>query len=332
MKSSRLGVQLGVAAIAASFFLLPTPAAAETFACDEAVESGQIWASELDEVANCTDLGDLIIRDDASGVGAVLPERGTSVTYSATSAEPGVEVPEFTVAQSEDGEIATLSMTHDAVEIQGSPSVAAEFSLAENPVFDPVVTPLATSPKCDSYAYSISNERWLSTAKWWYKTPSFGGQARVAGAFTAMADGIGACGQNKPNSAAHAYQGTTSTSANINDSLCLANDLKNVVDGGPLSSGTLAGTCTWRTSGQIINADIRIDTSSRSWYTGSSVTGCSGAYDLQGVMTHEAGHFFGLNHVALATQQVMMPESPTCLTSQRKLGNGDLAGMKARYP
>lgn len=49
-------------------------------------------------------------------------------------------------------------------------------------------------------------------------------------------------------------------------------------------------------------------------------------------MTHEAGHFFGLNHVAQATYQVMAPATDSCLTSQRRLGNGDLAGMKARYP
>lgn len=127
---------------------------------------------------------------------------------------------------------------------------------------------------------------------------------------------------------------STTSSSQVNDSICGPSNLKNVVDGGDLSGTTLAATCTWRTTGQIVNADIRIDTSSRSWYTGSSTAGCSGSstYDLKGVMTHEAGHFFGLNHVAQSTNQVMVPSSFACQTSHRRLGNGDLAGMKARYP
>lgn len=257
-----------------------------------------------------------------------LPEPGYAVTFSATT-QPGVpEIPEFTVYRSASGEVASRSLTTQGEVTHGAAGVISEFAPAES-----VVSPLATNPKCDSYSYSTGSERWLAAVGWYYKTPSCGGQARIAAAFTGMADGLGACGPNLSNAAAHSYKGTTTTSANMSGGICLPSDEKAVVDSGAVaSSTTLAQACMYRTTGQIIGGDIRIS-SVKTWYTSLSVTGCSGTkYDLQGVITHEVGHLFGLNHVALATRQVMKPSSTTCETSQRTLGNGDLAGMKNLYP
>jgi len=49
-------------------------------------------------------------------------------------------------------------------------------------------------------------------------------------------------------------------------------------------------------------------------------------------MTREAGHALGLNHVSQTSNQVMKPNSGTCEAGQRKLANGDPAGMKKLYP
>ena len=300
--------------------------------CEAVRSAWPIESTAVDAIEGCAGIDGVLIRDAESNITVALPPEGIAVTYSALSDTPGIDIPEFTVARSRNGEIATASVTPNRRVVEGSMTTARAFGLTSDATADSAVQ--ATNPKCDSFAYSISNERWLSTASWYYRAPSFGGQVRVAAAFSAMADGIGDCGTNTPNSAAHSYAGSTTSSSQVNDSICGPSDLKNVVDGGDLSGTTLAATCTWRTTGQIVNADIRIDTSSRSWYTGSSTTGCSGSstYDLQGVMTHEAGHFFGLNHVAQSTNQVMVPSSFACQTSHRRLGNGDLAGMKARYP
>ena len=68
---------------------------------------------------------------------------------------------------------------------------------------------------------------------------------------------------------------------------------------------------------------VRFNTAVYSWCTGTSVTGCSGSeYDAQGVMTHEAGHIFGLGHVANSTHQVMKTNSGHWGVSQRKLRSG----------
>ncbi|NHB84174.1 matrixin family metalloprotease [Tessaracoccus sp. HDW20] len=100
---------------------------------------------------------------------------------------------------------------------------------------------------------------------------------------------------------------------------------------GALPSGTLAATCKYENSSEISYATVRFNTA-YTWYSGST-TGCSGTkYDAQGVMAHEAGHVYGLNHVANSTLQVMKPNSGTCEVSQRLLGPADLAGMKSIYP
>lgn len=264
---------------------------------------------------------------DTEGPGSVvLPALDSSVTYSALST--AAEVPEFTVYRSSNGEIAGLSHTSTAETISGSESFIESVDRPDG------LSPAATNPKCDNFSYALTGSKWASTVRWYYKTPSFGGQARVAGAFTAMANGIGACGQSKPNSAAHTYVGTTTSSANLTQTSCGISDLKSVIDSGGLTGTTLAVTCTWKSAGEITAGHIRVDSSSRSWYTAASATDCSGSntYDLQGVATHEIGHLYGLGHVAQGTGQVMEPTSDACETGQRTLGNGDLAGMKAIYP
>lgn len=303
-----------------------SPATSESVACPF-LASANAPATAIAGLSDCP-TGAITISDP-NGPGRVsLPPPGISVTYAALVEHGAPEVAEFTVFRSRNGDVAAQS-----VGVQGTQSYGPESVISEFEAFGKDFSTLATSPKCDSYAYSVNGQRWISTVGWYYKTPSFGGQARVAAAFTAMADGIGACGQNKPNSASHSYLGTTTSSANMSGSICLASDLKNVVDSGAVATTTtLAQACTYRTSVEIVSADIRVN-SAKTWYTGLSVTGCTGgSYDLQGVVTHEVGHLYGLNHVAGSTQQVMKPTSATCETSQRTLGNGDLAGMKYLYP
>ncbi|HSV64387.1 MAG TPA: matrixin family metalloprotease [Mycobacteriales bacterium] len=60
---------------------------------------------------------------------------------------------------------------------------------------------------------------------------------------------------------------------------------------------------------------------------------CSGAYDVQSVLTHEQGHTFGLSHVDLTTHstQVMATAIGACDTSKRLLGMGDYTGLARLY-
>jgi hypothetical protein len=289
----------------------------------------QTTADDVSALTECPE-GAVVIADGHGAGRIALPAPGMAVEFSAVTVVGTPEVPNFAGYRSVSGEVATLSEANGIETVNGNPSIIEEFDSLTTQVF---VT-LATNPKCDSYAYSTAGQRWLTSVQWYYKTPSFGGVSRVFDAMSAMSNGLGGCGANLSNSAAHSYQGTTTISANMSGGACLSSDYINVVDSANVlaSASTLAQTCVYKTTSEIVHADMRIN-GSYTWYTSDSVTGCTGSkYDLEGVMTHEAGHLFGLGHVSTSTLQAMKPSSSTCETSQRNLGNGDLAGMKFLYP
>ena len=264
-----------------------------------------------------------------------IPPAGVAVTAEAITEASAEPVPTVTVARTRGGQVAVVveSTAQAPAVVYGDTAVAT--GLATETISD-VTVASSTNPTCNSYAYATNGRHWTGPYSWNLNStaattiPS----SAVAGGIHAMATGLGTC-SNVANSASAIYQLTTSTAGNYTSSGgCSSLDSKNVVDRGVLPSGTLALTCySWYTSTlAMITADVRFS-SSVTWYTGSSVTGCSGSkFDAQGVMTHEAGHVFGLDHVAASTLQVMKPASGYCGVSQRLLGPGDLAGMKHLYP
>ena len=79
----------------------------------------------------------------------------------------------------------------------------------------------------------------------------------------------------------------------------------------------------------IDDADVYLN--QRYNYTSSRESdGCSGEYDIDGIMTHEVGHVIGLGHsnVAGAT---MYPSVGACDFSPRTLSSDDTAGKNALY-
>jgi hypothetical protein len=76
--------------------------------------------------------------------------------------------------------------------------------------------------------------------------------------------------------------------------------------------------------GQILDADMLFNPNTQYSTDGPS----SGVNDLQTVATHEAGHFFGLNHSAIV-KAVMFPYSPD---QERVLSFDDVAAMAELYP
>jgi Matrixin len=87
-----------------------------------------------------------------------------------------------------------------------------------------------------------------------------------------------------------------------------------------------------RNPGQIIEADMVID-SGRKWAIGADDPGAvSGAFDIRTVVTHEAGHWVGMGHApttTTCTDQLMYPSVST--NTAKGLGVGDEAGIKALY-
>lgn len=190
--------------------------------------------------------------------------------------------------------------------------------------------------QCSSYAYATYGWSWAGSYQYWYNStnqPSSAALTRINAGIAAMPSGQTACGTTISNTAVADYQTTSSYTPSVTSSGCSGtNDSHSTVGWGSLSGTTLARTCWTSFLGLGLDADIKFDTSGHSWYYGTSTTGCTTSlYDLQAVATHEAGHAFGLDHVAQSTGQVMKPFSSTCETQYRKLGNGDATGMAALY-
>lgn len=102
-------------------------------------------------------------------------------------------------------------------------------------------------------------------------------------------------------------------------------------DGWPYNDGfnTIAlTTLTFNAdTGQILDADIELNTSSGLITTG---TPTASTFDLQSVLTHESGHFFGLAHSG-HTEATMYSKYLPASTSMRVLAADDTAGICAIY-
>jgi hypothetical protein len=100
---------------------------------------------------------------------------------------------------------------------------------------------------------------------------------------------------------------------------------------GKICTGScLAATLTGYYSGSTIN-DADIYTNTRYSYTSSRETdGCSGEYDIDGIMVHEVGHVIGLGH-STVTGATMYPSVSSCNYNNRTLESDDIAGKNDLY-
>jgi hypothetical protein len=98
---------------------------------------------------------------------------------------------------------------------------------------------------------------------------------------------------------------------------------------GTCLAATLTGYYTTQTGDdRIYDADIYTNTAQPLY--SSREAGCSGEYDVDGIMAHEVGHVIGLGHsnVAGAT---MYPSVSACNTGNRSLATDDLAARDDLY-
>ncbi len=100
---------------------------------------------------------------------------------------------------------------------------------------------------------------------------------------------------------------------------------------GKICNGScLAATLTGYYSGSTINdADVYTNTKYK-FYSSGEADGCSGEFDIEGIMVHEVGHVIGLGHsnVAGAT---MYPTVSSCNTANRSLEQDDIAAKNDLY-
>jgi hypothetical protein len=92
----------------------------------------------------------------------------------------------------------------------------------------------------------------------------------------------------------------------------------------------LAATLTGYYSGSTIN-DADVYTNTKYKYTSSNETdGCSGEYDIDGIMVHEVGHVIGIGHSNVAGS-TMYPTVSSCNFNNRTLEADDLAAKNDLY-
>jgi hypothetical protein len=139
-----------------------------------------------------------------------------------------------------------------------------------------------------------------------------GGVAAVVGAIKAW----GVVSSASTNQAAVRGQAPATITLNNNGHIC--------------TGSCLAATLTGYYTGSTIN-DADVYTNTRYNYTSSKETdGCSGEYDIDGIMVHEVGHVIGIGHsnVAGAT---MYPTVSSCNYNNRTLEADDLAAKNDLY-
>ncbi len=134
------------------------------------------------------------------------------------------------------------------------------------------------------------------------------------------------------------YEGETGQGANVDGFSCAENDGNSVVAFGDLPSGILAVTCNWGVIrpgyDDTVASDIEVNKRDVRWTTSPRSGSCGGMYDLEGVMTHERGHTFGLGHVSETGHGNLTMSTNingACQMAERSLGRGDVLGLGGKY-
>jgi hypothetical protein len=196
------------------------------------------------------------------------------------------------------------------------------------------LTTAAAPAACSDRHFNLEGTRWPSAYRWWFRagsTPSrltrTATEAALRRAFANIVNADNDCGRADRSSASAAYQGRTTLAPS-----CRRTDGRNVIGFRELPDGVAARTCWWADGTRVVEADIQIS-SNVDWAT--SLASCVDELMLEAVMTHEAGHVFGLGHVAerrhgRLTMSTFL-DSP-CNNQESTLGLGDLRGLEALYP
>lgn len=199
----------------------------------------------------------------------------------------------------------------------------------------------ASSVRCGDGAGAWLGMRWNGTYRWTMRPTGMPGylgaygpvRDAVRAAAHAVDQGDNSCGLIGDLALSQRYSGETTRDAGINaDGTCGERDERNVVAFGRLDGGLLALTCLWWSKGRTVESDVRIS-DAPNMFTLNPGAGCSGSWDLQGTLTHEFGHVFGLGHVSYAEhgELTMSDGLPACSANFRSLGLGDYQTLKGQY-
>lgn len=260
-------------------------------------------------------------------VGVEVPQRGETVAVDALTVSGSVDL---VVTHSAQGTIALQRFDNTGPAAHSSAQVT------------PYTTPL---PACSDsagtdYGYKVEGSYDYYYNSYAQPAADPGTAAALSAAHTNLQTSYTDCsGLTRPQAPPVHYDGLiTGRYANITTSYtCASSDGFSVISWLSKPGGALALTCTWAPGGVVQESDAVMNTA-YSFFTGSTPAGCSGSYDLQGVMTHEAGHTYGLNHAdtggtdhTVHANLTMNSQLDSCTTKYRTLGAGDLNAMLGHY-
>ncbi|MEM1543378.1 MAG: hypothetical protein QW795_01685 [Candidatus Bathyarchaeia archaeon] len=184
------------------------------------------------------------------------------------------------------------------------------------------VTLNAAPPEDNSMSnsdYKLLPFRWKTTARFWINPSNKYGfsVSSVIKAINASAN----TWDEQTTFQVFQYMGATSRSAGKYDGY-------NVVSWGPYRVGVIAVTYIWYVGDTIIETDTRLNTYYR-W----SLTGEKGKMDVQNIMTHEFGHWCGLDDLYNDEDYwlTMYGYADYGETYKRTLGLGDIIGLQTVY-
>lgn len=214
-----------------------------------------------------------------------------------------------------------------------------------------------------SFSSGQKSFKWKARFDWYFKANSTPGNVSVSQARAKFNEATGNitasrndCGLADEVTATHSNVGDTTagTDFNSNGEMCDgygAIDDKSVAGWGAAPDGVLGIACTWGTwngtdtYATAEQSDVRLNPN-YNWYGSTVPTVCSthtGAIDnlvasryfsIEGVMTHERGHSFGVGHVAEDTHGNLTMSTAinaACQDQESTLGLGDIRALRTLY-
>lgn len=235
------------------------------------------------------------------GVGSVVPPPGESVHAEVLTTAVAEELE---IGRHEDGTI-ELGFVGEDVEASEDPAKANGPGECSGPEY---TDGQRRVPEDSPLRYEVNKASTSSELR-----PGEAADA-IRRAGTRVANTKSNCRMGDRVPASLVYEGKMAQGANI--------DGFNGANGGIVRSGY----------DDTVASDIKINKGDFRWTT--SPRSCRGRYDLEGVMTHERGHTFGLGHVPEAGHGNLTMSTTingACQLSERTLGRGDVRGLGQKY-
>ncbi|MDR6976922.1 hypothetical protein J2X68_003615 [Streptomyces sp. 3330] len=287
-----------------------------------ALARGELTVDDLPagaSVLDCLAVGRVVTHD---GAGVAVPEPGTTVSVDALTADGSAHG--FTLTVAADG---TVSYAYEAAHAPAAARARAD----------------APAP-CADGAYSTAGRKEYGTYEWFIGDGPLPGRLSHAEGRRAFENAIATittsrndCGYDDDVTAKARFLSVTGNEAGIDRAArCTRRDGLSVWDAGDIGGEAVATTCSWSRPvpdgpEELLEADVRFNTHDFP-FTDRPTGGCTHAYDIRSVATHEAGHVFGLGHSGAGHENLTMYASSfACSTDARTLGKGDVLGLRSLY-